>query len=55
MESDTLFHVYKHGYGFGTAFDPHRYESIQNACNRLRARIQSGNTLVRVEVKRIKD
>ena len=55
MESEFLFHVYADGYGFGTPFHPEQYLVQEQACHRLRARIKSGNTLVRVEVKRKQD
>lgn len=55
MESEYLFHVYAHGYGLSVLSHPEQYLIQEQACHRLRARIKSGNTLVRVEVKRKQD
>jgi hypothetical protein len=54
MESDNLFFVESDRYGFGYLMAPERYDDILIATERLKTRIQSGATLVRVEVKRTK-
>jgi hypothetical protein len=55
MESKFLFYAEHDRHGFGTPIDLVRLEAQEAACHRLRARIKSGNTLVRVEVKRKQD
>lgn len=53
MESDILFYVYESGCGYGVPYTTMEAFDLQEAaCHRLKNRIKSGATLVRVEVKR---
>lgn len=56
MESKYLFYVAVNSCGYGTPYTTMEAFDLQEAaCHRLRARIKSGTTLVRVEVKRKQD
>jgi hypothetical protein len=55
MESKYLFEIEEDLYSHRIPDDEVWAASIKAACHRLRARVGSGKTMVRVEVKRIKD
>lgn len=55
MESKFVFQMLDDRYSYPLPDDEVHAASIKSACHRLRARVGSGKTMVRVEVKRIKD
>jgi hypothetical protein len=55
MESEYVFAISDEGTLCPVPGNEALYEAVKDACHRLRPRVGSGKTMVRVEVKRIKD